>query len=217
MATVGRITQRYKMILSEVKVLDPAMGRVHAIVSSEAVDRDGDIIRASGWQLDNFRKHPVLVSSHNYGNLRSVIGEWESMEVKGKRLEGIARYYIGEGNDEADWGFKLAEKGRAAYSVGFIPDRDKAIPIKSDDPFGGIEFNGQELLEVSHVAIPSNPQALQQLKGLLDATQDTDPILRGLIESALADIPTPPSPIDYRGLLDSAVTRAYREVYPWSL
>ena len=214
MSTVGRITQRYKLVVPQTKVLDAAAGRVHAVVSTEAMDRDGDIIRASGWMLDNFLKHPVLISSHNY-QLRSVIGEWESMAVKGKRLEGVARYYIGEGNDEADWGFNLAGKGRAAYSVGFIPDDTKTKPIDPEKPFRGLEFQGQELLEVSQVAIPSNPEALQKLKGWLGGTVDIDPLLLELLEKQIAETALGPPAIDYRKLLTQAMQDAYEEANPW--
>lgn len=151
---------RTKVVRPEVKVIDAQAGKVEATVSTEARDRDGDIIRQAGWELDNFNAHPVLMSSHDYYSLRSQIGEWEDMSVRDKKMVGTARYYIGEGNEEADWGFKLASKGRAAYSVGFIPDMSAAKEIEK----GGLEFNKQELLEVSHVAIPSNPQALQHMK-----------------------------------------------------
>ena len=50
----------------EMKVLDEATGRVSAVVSTEKVDRDGDVIRAEGWNLGNFLKHPVLLVNHDY-------------------------------------------------------------------------------------------------------------------------------------------------------
>lgn len=147
-----------KIIRAETKAL--GTGRVEAVVSTEDEDRDGDIIRASGWRLDKFLQHPVLLASHDYLDLRAQIGEWESMEVRGKRLVGVARYYVGEGNAEADWAYNLASKGRAAYSVGFIPLEWKERPSKNGE-WPGHEFVEQELLEVSHVSIPSNSQALQ--------------------------------------------------------
>ena len=154
-----------KFIRPELKVLDPKAGVISAIVSTESVDRDGDIIRQSDWDLGHFKSHPILLSSHNYRGLRNQIGEWTSMDVDGKELVGTAKYYINEGNEEADWGFNLAQKGRAAFSVGFVPDMDSAKEIS----IGGktaYEFRGQELLEVSQVTVPSNPQALQALKGV---------------------------------------------------
>ena len=173
------MNQRFKVIRAETKVLDAETGRVHAVVSTEAKDRDGDIIRAAGWDLGDFNAHPVLLSSHNYMQLRSQIGEWEGMKVNGTDLEGVARYYIGKGNEEADWGFHLAEMGRAAYSVGFIPDIAKAEELSD----GGLEFKGQKLLEASHVTIPSNPEALQAIKSL-----GLHPVLADIVGEALDDV-----------------------------
>ena len=116
----------------ETKAVDPEAGLVDAIVSNEKKDRDGDIVRVSGWDLDNFLKHPVLLGNHNYYSIRSVIGEWTKMEIRGKRLVGTAKYYIDEGNEEADWAFKLAVKNMAAFSVGFIPDYEKAEVLDND-------------------------------------------------------------------------------------
>lgn len=213
----------YKMVVPQTKVLDTAKGQVRAVVSTETIDRDGDIIRVAGWQLENFLKHPVLLSSHNYGQLRSVIGEWQSMEAKQRpsRLEGVAHYYIGEGNEEADWAFKLAEKGRAAFSVGFIPDMDKAVEREGDRGFGSYEFNGQELLEVSQVSIPSNPEALQQLKGFMEASGHKDSPLLSLIAATLQEFPKESveqpliSVASFREILPVAFLTAYKEVYPW--
>jgi hypothetical protein len=160
---------KYKLMPAVTKALEPESGRIHAVVSTEQKDRDGDIIRAGGWNLSHFNAHPVLMSSHNYEKLTNQIGEWEEMKVRGRRLEGVARYYVGEGNAEADWGYKLAQKGRAAFSVGFIPDMAQAKVIEDAGYSQSFEFNGQELLEVSHVTVPANAEALQYVKqsGLL--------------------------------------------------
>lgn len=174
---------------NQVKVLDGAAGRIHAVVSTESMDRDGDIIRQSGWQLERFNTHPVLLSSHNYGSLRSQIGEWESMKIVKNQLEGTARYYVGEGNEEADWGYNLAAKGMAAFSVGFIPDMTAAKEIKGQSLFPNYEFTKQELLEVSHVTIPSNAQALQAMKSLNLAPEVQQTIDAALEEMSPTDIP----------------------------
>lgn len=135
-------------------------------MSTEARDRQGDIIRARGWELSEFRKHPTLLVDHDYTDIRSQIGQWEDVKVVGDALVGVARYYVGEGNEKADWAWKLAAKGRAAYSVGFIPDMDKAKELDGDGWFPNYEFAGQTLLETSQVTVPANPEALQVAKGL---------------------------------------------------
>ena len=171
---------RTKVIRAETKVLDKAAGKIQAVVSDETEDRDGDIIRVAGWQLDQFLKHPVLLSSHNYYDLRSQIGEWESMTVKGKRLVGVASYYVGKGNEEADWAFQLAEMGRAAYSVGFVPKEYEKREGGSD--WGGpFEFTSQELLEVSHVSVPANANALQLMAKSAGVHPEVDAIVQELL------------------------------------
>jgi len=162
----GGMAHRTKFVRpTEIKILDKAAGRISAVVSTESVDRDGDIIRQAHWDLDHFKSHPILLSSHNYRGLQNQIGEWTDMKIDGTQLVGEALYYLKQGNAEADWGFVLASKGRAAFSVGFVPDMSKAKTIESAGNMA-YEFQGQELLEVSQVTVPSNADALQTLKGI---------------------------------------------------
>ena len=161
----GTMSHRTKFVRpTEVKILDKAAGRISAIVSTESVDRDGDIIRQANWDLDHFKAHPILLSSHNYRGLTNQIGEWTDMRIDGNKLVGDAQYYLKQGNPEADWAFVLASKVRAAFSVGFVPDMSKAKQIEANGNLS-YEFQGQELLEVSQVTVPSNADALQSLKG----------------------------------------------------
>ena len=164
------------------RLLDEEAGIISAVVSTEDVDRDGDIIRQEGWNLTHFSAHPILLSSHNYRGLTNQIGEWIRMAVEDNQLVGHAKYYIGEGNDEADWGFKLATKGRAAFSVGFVPDMSQAKQIEANGNIS-YEFHAQELLEVSQVTVPSNPQALQAMKGM-----SLHPDVETLVEEMLGDV-----------------------------
>ena len=108
------------------------------------------------------------------------------MDIEGKELLGTAKYYINEGNEQADCGFNLATKKRAAFSVGFMPDWDSASELENGtggkSVFPNYEFKGQELLEVSHVIVPANPDALQRMKGVkLPAT------ILALVDEILAE------------------------------
>jgi len=182
---------RQKIYRAEIKGVDEEAATVTAVVSTEAPDRDGDIIRVNGWDFTNFNKHPVLLADHNYWDIKAQIGEWTEMKaIKGRnpRVEGTAKYYIGEGNEKADWAFSLAKKGMAAFSVGFIPDMAKAELIESEDGhedfwfWGPFEFNGQELLETSQVTIPAHPDALQRMKRVkgLDVPSMIERVVEGL-------------------------------------
>jgi hypothetical protein len=174
---------------NETKILDEATGRVSAVVSSESIDRDGDVIRASGWSLKNFMQHPIVLANHDYTDLESVIGTWEKMEVVGTKMHGQARFFIGKGNRQADWAFELAKERQLAFSVGFIPDMDKAAPLYADDAFGtrGMEFKGQELLEVSAVTVPSNPDALQRMIKRMAKAPNLHPAVAEIVEERLAE------------------------------
>jgi hypothetical protein len=159
----GNMTHVSKFVRPEVKILDKAAGVISAVVSTESMDRDGDIIRQGYWDLEHFKSHPILLSSHNYRGLTNQIGHWNNMAVQDNKLVGEAQYYLKAGNQEADWGFVLASKGMAAFSVGFVPDMSKAKQIEANGNLS-YEFNGQELLEVSQVTVPSNADALQSFK-----------------------------------------------------
>jgi hypothetical protein len=155
-----RKPSHYHFGRSESKVVDTA--RIYAVVSTEDEDRSGDVVRATGWDLTYFRTHPVLLVGHDYKDIRATIGRWEELDVRDGKLEGVCQYYAGDGNPLADWAHKLALRGEAAYSVGFIPDMTKA----KDKPKYGKEFCGQELLEISQVNVPSNRQSVQAMKML---------------------------------------------------
>ena len=107
------------------------------------------------------------------------------MEVEGKTMRGVARFFIGKGNDEADWAFQLAKEKALAFRVGFVPDMEKAVPLQKDDPFGsqGMEFKGQALLEVSAVTVPSNPDALQRVA----KAPNLHPAVAEIVEERLSD------------------------------
>ena len=172
--------------LSEYKAVGD--GRVDAVMSTESVDRDGDIIKLDGWDLRDFESHPVLMADHNYDLLHQ-IGKWADVRVEGGALRGTATYHIGKGNPHADWAFHLAEQGEAAFSVGFIPDMEKAVELDGKGIWGSFEFHSQKLLETSQVAIPSNPDAVQLSTRATWAKSLTEkhPGQLGDIETMLAD------------------------------
>ncbi len=182
---------RYKLVKPDRKSVDESAGTVHAILSTENKDRDGDIIRQAYWDLESFLAHPVIIDSHEYRGLDNVIGEWSDvkaipvLDAAGKQvkdaetgedvtqLEATANYFVGE-NPKADYAFLLVGKGLGAYSVGFIPDFEKAEELDRRDPWGGYEFKGQELLEASQVTIPSNRESLQAMMGQRRARRIVD-------------------------------------------
>lgn len=150
-----------KKVAATIKSIDEKNYIVEALISSETKDRDGEIILRSAWVngLGEYKKHPILLSSHSYWRLTDQIGKALEVRVEAEGLVAKFQYFVGQGNPEADWAFKLAQEGIAAYSVGF-----RAKDWVHGDPqqeIGRI-FTDVELMEVSQVLIPSNPDALQR-------------------------------------------------------
>ena len=57
-----KMSHRSKFVRPEIKVIDKSAGLITAVVSTESVDRDGDIIRQAHWDLNHFKAHPILLS-----------------------------------------------------------------------------------------------------------------------------------------------------------
>ena len=128
------------------------------VLSTDEVDRHGDVIATGGWNLKSYRKNPVFLWAHDYA--RPVIGRAVETWLEPHRL--LARVEF------APTGFAQEVAGlyQAGYqrgvSVGFKPLR---FEERRDDKTGalvGIHFLEQELLEVSAVPVPANRSALRR-------------------------------------------------------
>lgn len=137
------------------------------IASDESTDRYGDIIRVSGWELENFKRNPVLLFAH--ASREPPIGGVPEVGVHKQKKQLLARaQFMPEGMYEfADliWRMVVAKFLRAV-SVGFMPTK---MPNEIKDPetnrwTGGYEWVGQELLELSVVPVPANAEALSLAK-----------------------------------------------------
>ena len=137
--------------------------RVRFVASDETVDRYGDIIRASGWQLENFRKNPVLLFGHQSGQLP--VGKVDPIAVEGTRLIAHAEFTPEGMSGFADTVWAMVDQGFVqAASVGFLPLATPNPIFDADKHLTGFEFIAQELLELSIVTVPANPNALQLAK-----------------------------------------------------
>jgi len=175
----------YKTFRVDVRGVNTDEGTVDVLIpmSTGSIDRDDEIIKPSAWKksLPKFKKRAILLSSHDYHDLRKQIGEFTQLKLTDEGLFAKPKYYINEGNEEADWAFNLASKNKAAYSVGFIPT---AYEDGKDDKSPRRTYTEAELLEISHVVVPSNRDAMQTMmaKGI------ENPIICELCDEILKDI-----------------------------
>lgn len=135
-------------------------------ISSEVVDRDGDILIAKGCDFTNFAKNPQFLAFHNYREYPlgipknwGVEGDSVYCDVYFPKLEELATdaEQASEKAKLVDFTYHCYKTGMLnAVSVGFIPK--EASPLKE----GGKEITEWELLEFSAVSVPANQDALAQ-------------------------------------------------------
>lgn len=130
---------------------------LHMMASNETLDRYDEVIEASGWQLDRYRRNPVIQNSHRYGDIMDTIGRAEKTEVINGSLVQVWRFASKE-NPIAKVARDLYRgKFLNASSVGFIPHEWEQGNHVTDYRR---KYTKAELLEVSAVGIPANPDAL---------------------------------------------------------
>src|SRR5689334_10393084 len=154
-------------------------------VSDETLDRYGEIITAAGWRLENYRKNPVIQNAHQYGDILFTLGRALRTEVVGSAL--IQRWQFAvDVNPFARIAYGLYRGGFLnCASVGFIPIRWEDGTEKTAWTRRYLE---QELLEVSAVGIPANPNALMlALKSGAVEERDVNE-LRDLLHRVAADV-----------------------------
>jgi hypothetical protein len=157
---------------TEVKA-DGESRKITFTISTASVDRYGDTIAVDGWQLDAFRKNPVVLWAHDSMSLP--VAKAPRIWIEGGKLKAEAEFTpvgMARFNDTV---FDMYRLGfLSATSVGFMPIKYAFV----DDPERryGIDFLQQELLEFSCVPVPANPDALVDGKALKAAGIDPAPL-----------------------------------------
>jgi phage head maturation protease len=166
---------------------------VRGVITTNAPDREGDIIAPAGlanreqYLLDN----PVVLWNHGRGALPPV-GTCDWLDVQPNRV--VAQTRFAAGLRFAEELFALYDRGvLRGWSIGFVPRRS------APRPGGGVLVQAWDLLEYSAVPVPANPGALTvaiekgfvtdgRLKRLLRAVPDARPGSGIRVPDALADL-----------------------------
>ena len=141
-------------------------GDLSIVMSSATEDRMGDTINQAGWKLDAYKANPVLLWGHDSfsppgGKVKAAVVEGGKLKAKG--VEWVPK-------EVSQFAWSISEMVRLGFvkavSVGFRPAK------WSYNDAGGVNFEEQELLELSFVSVPANPEALVEAKsfdvGLVD-------------------------------------------------
>ena len=133
-------------------------GKLTAVASNPTVDRDGEVILPSAFakDLDSYRKNPVILAAHthrSWDGSPTIIGSATRIAIEDNAL--VFDMTFAKTALAQEWQ-SLYEDGHArAFSVGFIPksgeyNRDQDVYV----------WNQVELIEISAVPVPANPDAL---------------------------------------------------------
>lgn len=138
-----------------------------AIGSTPCVDRQGDVVKQDGWDLTNFKNNPVIPWAHDY--YQPPVARATEIGVTDGVLQFVCQFPPAGLYEFADTIWNLyRNQFMFAFSVGFIPE-------EPEDGYSweGNEFAKCELLEISAVVVPANPQALALAakQGIIDTAQ----------------------------------------------
>jgi hypothetical protein len=146
-------------------------------ISTADQDRDGDTISVRGWELEDYKKNPVVLWAHSHGD--PPVGKSTRIWISNEKLRSQTRFTPHDLNPFGHMVGRLYEEGyMRATSVGFLPlEWEEARERAGDGPwFMPMDFKRQSLLEYSTVPVPSNPHALAdaKAKGVVDLSPMVD-------------------------------------------
>lgn len=180
-----------------VKGVDIEKRLLKMVGTDETRDRDGDIVKLSGWMMENYLKNPVFLWAHDYRSVPLAAAQKVIKRRSTNAMEFHLRFPSQELYPFADMILNLYNEGIInASSVGFIPfkwedltEEEKQDMSPMAQVWGGKKFTKQELLELSGCAVPSNPNALQNsmaAKGFGDKYKlDLEQISRFIMQSSV--------------------------------
>ena len=154
--------KKTKLFTHAVKSIDEEKRQATFVISTDEIDRMFEIVEQS-WQLDNYKKNPIVLFGHDSSKPGYVVGcatEIHSDKEGDKNITIGTVQFAEEGtSSDADTVWKLVKQGiLRTVSVGFIPHTFKAI--KNEDGSETTVLADNELLEFSIVPIPANPSAV---------------------------------------------------------
>ncbi len=157
-----------------------AGGRATFVLSTEAVDRWGDVIRVSGWELDAYLRNPVVMYGHDHDT--PPVGRAVRVEVT--KLPGVGPALVAEAEYPSE---RLHPFGNLIYRlVAFRYLNAVSVGLQVLDwseleNGDGYEIKRQELWEFSNVNVGANPEAL-----LINAGADSRS--REVVRATVADL-----------------------------
>ena len=133
-----------------------------ATISTDDVDRDGDIIDPKGIDLKNYKDNPIILLQHEAWDLP--IGKATTIQkfTNGGRSGIMAKGLIAEGTQRAEEAFSLMQQGilsKTSIGFGIVDSREPTDEERKSKKGLKRVITKSEMYEFSIVAIPSNTSA----------------------------------------------------------
>lgn len=140
-------------------------------ITNETPDRYGDIVRAAGVDLTNFKREPVVHLAHDTHRfpVANSLKTWYDPNSKAVKSWALFADDRVDRDGLSETAFRFASNGfMKGASVGFLP-KDAYSPVDNEEREAiglgehGKEYKTCELLEYSICSVPCNPDALTQM------------------------------------------------------
>lgn len=134
------------------------------VISTEAVDTYGTVFKVTGWDLERYKRNPIVCYGHRHWgeNPNTILGTSEVF-LDGEQLIGRVTFEPADINPLAETVFQKVNHGTLRMaSIGANPKRGHWGDEKMGEDKDVVYFDEQELLEWSIVPLGSNPDALKR-------------------------------------------------------
>ncbi len=166
-------------------MIDERLMSARAIINTPREDREGDVIKPAGVQLENFRNNPVVLWEHGLGEITRPIAKCQhpdgrlAIEVDQEKI--TATSYFTSKSLESLQIFHLISEGLVrATSVRALPI--KTSTRKTANSGIGIVLEQWELIEWSWGALGVNPDAIARTldRGTIEGHKIVEPLKKSL-------------------------------------
>lgn len=143
----------------QIKMDNMENGTFKVVASDETVDRVGETIKIDAWDLKNYLKNPIILFGHKYSDMDDVV--WKATKI-----------YVENNALIVEWIFawtKSWQQLRQLYEEWILKTVSVWFIVKERDANNTKIITKAELLELSFVPVPCNPNALSLSKDVLDA------------------------------------------------
>lgn len=152
---------------------------IHGLANKNVIDRGQDIIEVDAWDLENFKKNPVILYNHGLDPQLGSTPIGKAIEISPTKDGLFVKVQLSSIDDPVINRIRglVEERILRAFSVGFDPkesDTDRETGVKS--------IKKCELFEISIVGVPMNQDSLFELSSKMMGTKSINCLKKEVLE-----------------------------------